>query len=311
MFPDRHKRRRLKGPKPPAPAFDPESPLSWTHPDGRRFTLDFSRPVVMGVLNVTPDSFSDGGKWLEPEAAVARAKAMADEGAHIIDIGAETTRPGSAPTPEDEEWRRLLPVLEALRELPGCPPVSVDTYRFSTAARCVMAGASMLNDIYAGRKEKRIFRVASDAAIPIVLMHMQGEPRTMQQEPHYADVVSEVREFLWERAKDAERNGVPKDRIILDPGLGFGKTADHNLMLLRNLPEAFPPGYRTMMALSRKAFLGKILDGAPPEGRDLATAVASSISFLKGAKVVRVHNVKAASEALKVAEAVMRGALTP
>jgi dihydropteroate synthase len=307
MFPDRHKRRRLLKPRKPAPELDPQSPLSWTVPDGRSFVLDFSRPVIMGVLNVTPDSFSDGGRWSDPEKAAERAREMMAEGAHVIDIGAETTRPGSEPTPEDEEWRRLLPVLEALRRIPGCPPVSVDTYRFSTAARSFMAGAAMLNDIYAGRKDRRIFRIASDGAVPIVLMHMQGEPRTMQAEPRYGDVVAEVREFLWERAKDAERNGVPRDRIILDPGLGFGKTADHNLELVRRLPEVFPPGYRTMMALSRKAFLGRILGGAPPAERDLATSVASAISFLKGARVVRVHNVKAAREALSVAEAVMRG----
>jgi dihydropteroate synthase len=265
----------------------------------------------MGVLNVTPDSFSDGGKWLDPEKAAGRARELIAEGAQIIDIGAETTRPGSEPTPEGEEWKRLLPVLEALREIPGCPPVSVDTYRFSTAARAVMAGASMLNDIYAGRKDKRIFRLAADAGVPIVLMHMQGDPRTMQLEPSYGDVVSEVREFLWERALDAERAGVLRGSIILDPGLGFGKTADHNLTLISRLAEVFPPGYRTMMALSRKAFLGRILDGAAPADRDLATAVASAISVMKGARVVRVHNVKAATEALKVAEAVARGALAP
>jgi dihydropteroate synthase len=265
----------------------------------------------MGVLNVTPDSFSDGGRWLDPESAVAHAKRLAAEGADVIDIGAETTRPGSEPTSEEEEWRRLLPVLEALRRLPGCPPVSIDTYRFPTAVRSVVAGAAMLNDIYAGRKDKRIFRVAADAGVPIVLMHMLGEPRTMQVEPRYEDVVTEVREFLWERALDAERHGIPRSRIILDPGLGFGKTADHNLTLLQRLPEVFPPGYRAMMALSRKAFLGHVLGGAPPEERDLATAVASAVSVMKGARLVRVHNVKATVEALKVAEAVMRGRLAP
>ncbi|MDR3154605.1 MAG: dihydropteroate synthase [Deltaproteobacteria bacterium] len=275
--------------------------------DGRSFTLDFSRPLIMGIINVTPDSFSDGGKWFDPEKAVARARELMEDGADILDLGAETTRPGSEPTEEGEEWRRLLPVLEALRHVPGCPPVSIDTYRFSTAARCLVAGASMLNDIYAGRKDKRIFRAAADAGVPIVLMHMQGEPRTMQAQPHYNDVVSEVREFLWERAQDAERLGVPKSNIILDPGLGFGKTADHNLTLLSRLPEVFPSGYRAMMALSRKAFLGKILGGAPPEERDLATAVASAVSILKGAQIIRVHDVRSARDALKVVSAIQRG----
>ncbi|MDR2339557.1 MAG: dihydropteroate synthase [Deltaproteobacteria bacterium] len=282
--------------------------LEWTHPSGRVLRLDFTKPLIMGILNLTPDSFSDGGLFFEPGKAIDRARALIGEGADILDLGAETTRPGSLPTSAEEEWRRLGPVLEALSKIDGCPPVSVDTYKSEVAAKAIGLGASMLNDIYAGRKDPSILKVAAESGVPIVLMHMQGEPRTMQADPHYDDVVTEVRDFLLERAKAAEDAGVAPSRIILDPGLGFGKNRDHNLSLLRHFDTAMPREYRAMMALSRKAFLGQILGGAAPGDRDLVTAVASSFAVLKGADIVRVHNVAPTREALLVAREVMAAA---
>jgi dihydropteroate synthase len=283
--------------------------MTWTHPLGRVFALDFSRPLVMGVLNVTPDSFSDGGKFFDPAAAVARARELALEGADILDLGAETTRPGSSPTSEEEEWRRLSPALEALSRWNECPPISVDTYKSSVASKAIAMGAAIVNDVYAGRQDPRILKVTAEAGLPIVLTHMLGEPRTMQDTPHYEDVVREVRDFLLQRAEAAMEAGIPRERIILDPGLGFGKTAAHNLALLNRMEEVRPQGFRFLMALSRKAFLGHVLDGAPPDQRDGATAVASALAVWKGAEMVRVHDVRRAVEALKVVTAIRREAL--
>jgi dihydropteroate synthase len=263
----------------------------------------------MGVINITPDSFSDGGKFLDPDKAIERSLELIRDGADILDLGAETTRPGSSPTSEEEEWRRLYPVLLALKDVPDCPPISVDTYKSKIAEKAILEGAGIINDIYAGRKDPAIFKVAKDYDLPIILMHMLGEPGTMQNDPHYEDVVKEVRAFLEERANAAINHGVKKNRIILDPGLGFGKNADHNLTLLKKLPELYPEGFISLMALSRKAFLGKILPHSSPEERDEATAVASSLAVFQGAMIVRVHNVLRAAEALKVTTAILRGSL--
>jgi dihydropteroate synthase len=263
----------------------------------------------MGIVNITPDSFSDGGLHYESNAAIEKARCHLLEGADILDLGAETTRPGSLPTPEAEEWRRLEPVLSSLVASNSNAPISVDTYKASIAAKAIDAGAAIVNDIYAGRKDPEILSVAAEKGVPIILMHMQGEPRTMQLEPHYKDVVKEVRDFLLERALAAESAGVPKEHIILDPGLGFGKNTDHNLLLLRNLYEVYPTGYISLMALSRKAFLGKLLDGIPPLERDYATATASAIAVFQGAQLVRVHNTAPTLEALKVAWRISQGTL--
>ncbi|MDR2351959.1 MAG: dihydropteroate synthase [Deltaproteobacteria bacterium] len=278
--------------------------LTFTHPSGREITLNFQKPLVMGILNITPDSFSDGGQFFTLESALTQALKLIHEGADILDLGAETTRPGSEPTPEKEEWQRLAPVLEALLSRKDCPPISVDTYKAPIAEKAVLAGASIINDIYAGRKDPRIFEVAQTLGVPLILMHMQGEPRNMQFSPHYDDVVAEVREFLAQRAQIALDSGIPRERIILDPGLGFGKTAEHNLTLLNHFEEVIPPGFHSLMALSRKAFLGHILDGASPEQRDGASAIANAIAILKGAEIVRVHNVKTTIEALAVIQAI-------
>jgi dihydropteroate synthase len=259
----------------------------------------------MGIINITPDSFSDGGKFLDPQAALAQASRHIAEGADILDLGGETTRPGSEPTSQEEEWRRLAPVLSGLRDMPNLVPVSVDTYKASIAEKAVLSGAAILNDIYAGRKDPDILKVAASFKVPIILMHMQGDPRTMQLAPFYNDVVKEVREFLLERAQAAMEAGVPQSHIILDPGLGFGKNADHNLTLIKRFDEVIPEGFHSLMALSRKAFLGHILGGAAPMDRDLATAMASGLAIMKGAQIVRVHSVFPTMEASKVVNSVM------
>jgi dihydropteroate synthase len=263
----------------------------------------------MGIVNITPDSFSDGGMFFSTEAAVNQAKRHLREGATILDLGAETTRPGSLPTSLEEEWRRLEPVLKTLASLPQKPIISVDTYKAETAEKAIMAGASIINDIYAARKEPQILEVARKYGVPIILMHMLGEPRTMQIEPRYDDVVREVREFLLQRAKVAMEVGLPQEMIFLDPGLGFGKNADHNLALINHFEEVIPQGFRRVMALSRKAFLGKIIDNPDPLMRDSATATASAISVLKGAEIIRVHNVAPSLESIKVAVAIKRESL--
>jgi dihydropteroate synthase len=262
----------------------------------------------MGIINVTPDSFSDGGRYLQPEKALDLARRHIREGADILDLGAETTRPGSLPTPADEEWRRLEPVLDGLRRLETPPPISVDTYKAAVAEKAVAAGASIINDIYAGRGDPELLPLAARLKVPVILMHMLGEPRTMQADPRYEDVVGEVREFLAERAREAERLGVDPRLVILDPGIGFGKNRDHNLSLIKRFDEAVPKGYRSLIALSRKAFLGQILGGVPAEQRDRASALAAAVCALKGAEIVRAHEVAPAVEALKVASAIMAAA---
>jgi dihydropteroate synthase len=282
--------------------------LSWTV-EARGYTLDFTNPVLMGIVNITPDSFSDGGHFFEPAQAIDQAIKHLADGAQIIDLGAETTRPGSLPTAADEEWRRLESVLMTLAKLPGPPIVSVDTYKAEIAEKSLKAGAAIVNDIYAGRKEPQILKVAAEYGAPILLMHMLGEPRTMQLEPRYVDVVKEVREFLLERAQAAMEAGNPADRIFLDPGIGFGKNVSHNLTLINQFNEVMPHGFRRVMALSRKAFLGKTIQNPDPLARDVATATATAISVLKGAEIVRVHNVAQTLEAINVALAIKRESL--
>jgi dihydropteroate synthase len=282
-------------------------PLEWTTGD-RNHLLDFSRPLVMGIINVTPDSFSDGGRFLSPKDALELAERHLAEGADILDVGAETTRPGSDPVSAEEEWSRLAPVLAGLRNLTDVP-ISVDTYKSSVADQAIDAGASIINDVYAGREDSGLLRLCAERGVLVILMHMKGEPKTMQLAPHYDDVVREVREFLLERAEAAMAAGVPKERIVLDPGLGFGKNADHNLTILDRFDEVVPDGFHSMMALSRKAFLGRLLDLAEPSRRDAATATANALAVAKGAEILRVHNVAATLEAARVAFAVRRESL--
>jgi dihydropteroate synthase len=261
--------------------------LTWKTTAGQ-WALDFSRPLIMSIINLTPDSFSDGGRFAHPEEAVSAALAEEADGADIFDLGAESTRPGSTGVTPEEEWARLAPVLDSLTRK-SHRPISIDTYRAEVAEKALKAGAAILNDIYASLKDPQMLDLAAEYGVPIILMHMKGEPRTMQLDPHYDDVVVEVHDFLAERAEAAQAAGVPRERIILDPGLGFGKNMDHNLSLLKHFDQAMPRGYRRLMALSRKNFLGRIMNGAPPLERDGLTAVADGLAMLQGAEIVRVH----------------------
>jgi dihydropteroate synthase len=265
-----------------------------------RFTLPLDRALVMGIVNVTPDSFSDGGHFLDPGRAVDRALQLLDEGADILDIGGESSRPGAQPVTADEELRRILPVLEKLAGLPV--PVSVDTAKPQVMRQAIAAGAAMINDIFALRAPGALDAVAqSDVAV--CLMHMQGEPRTMQQAPDYQDVVAEVKAFLVQRAAAATAAGIARARIVLDPGFGFGKTAAHNLELLRALPLLREAGYPLLAGLSRKALFGKIV-GREAADRVHASAAGALLAAQRGAAILRVHDVAATRDCLLVLRAI-------
>jgi dihydropteroate synthase len=265
-----------------------------------RFKLSLERPLVMGVVNVTPDSFSDGGLFLDSGRAVAHARRLAEEGADILDVGGESTRPGAAPVALDEERRRVLPVLEALAG--GPVPVSIDTRKPALMREAIAAGAAMVNDVTALAVPGALDAVAH-APVAVCLMHMQGEPGTMQANPSYRDVVAEVRDFLAGRVAAAEAAGIARNRIVVDPGFGFGKTAEHNLALLAALRSLRLPGVALMAGLSRKATLGQ-LTGREPRGRVHASVAAALIAVQNGAQIVRVHDVAATRDALAVWNAV-------
>jgi dihydropteroate synthase len=266
-----------------------------------RFRLSLERPLIMGVVNVTPDSFSDGGRFLEPAAAIARAHKLIEEGADLVDLGAESSRPGAAAVVSaDEELRRLLPVLRGLRDVPV--PVSVDTTKPQVMRAALAEGASMINDINALRAPGALAAVAAaDAAV--CLMHMQGTPGTMQQQPSYGDVVAEVKAFLQERVRAARDAGIAPERIAIDPGFGFGKTLEHNLVLLRRLREFDALGVPVLAGWSRKSSLGKIT-GKPADDRLAASIAAALIAAQNGARILRVHDVAATRDALAVLAAV-------
>ena len=266
-----------------------------------RFRLSLHRPLIMGVVNVTPDSFSDGGRFLDPDAAVAHARQLIEEGADLVDLGAESSRPGAAAVvTAEEELRRLLPVLQGLRDAPV--PVSVDTIKPEVMRVVFAEGATMINDINALRAPGAIAAVAAaDAAV--CLMHMQGTPGTMQQHPSYDDVVAEVKAFLLERVRAARAAGIALERIAIDPGFGFGKTLEHNLELLRHLREFEVLGVPVLAGWSRKSSLGKIT--GKPAGERLAASVAAAlIAAQNGARILRVHDVAATRDALAVLAAV-------
>ena len=250
----------------------------------------------MGVVNVTPDSFSDGGRYLDPKAAVLHARTLIDEGADILDIGGESSRPGASGISADEELTRLVPVLEGLRDSPV--PVSVDTAKPEVMKAALGAGASMINDITALTAPGALDAVAPSGAA-ICLMHMQGEPRTMQSEPRYADVVAEVRAFLAGRVAAAEGSGIERERIVVDPGFGFGKTVAHNFELLRKLDRIADLGVPVMAGWSRKSTLGTVT-GRAADGRLAASLAAALLAVERGARIVRVHDVAATRDALKV-----------
>lgn len=256
----------------------------------------------MGVINVTPDSFSDGGRYASPAAAVAHARTLLEEGADILDIGGESTRPGAPPVALDEERRRVLPVIEALADC-GVP-VSADTQKPGLMQEALAAGASMVNDVSALLAPGALEAVAATTAA-VCLMHKQGDPRTMQQDPRYDDVVSEVREFLAMRIAAAQAAGIGRERIVIDPGFGFGKTLEHNLALLRELGQLAALGVTVLAGLSRKSMLGKIT-GRDVGERAYAGVAAALIAVENGARIVRVHDVAATRDALAVWNAVRR-----
>jgi dihydropteroate synthase len=255
----------------------------------------------MGVVNVTPDSFSDGGLYLDPRAAVEHGLALAEEGAAILDVGGESTRPGAAPVSEEEELRRVLPVVEPLAAAGN--RVSIDTTKVAVARAALDAGATIVNDVSAFRFDPGLAGLVAERQAHCCLMHMLGEPRTMQEDPRYEDVVSEVKAFLEERLDFAVGEGVPEERVWLDPGIGFGKTVGHNLELLRRLGEIVAIGRPVVVGTSRKSFLGK-LAGGKPEGERLPGTIATNVLALeRGASVFRVHDVAPVLDALTIAAA--------
>ena len=263
--------------------------------------VNFQRPLVMGVVNVTPDSFSDGGRFLDAAAAIEHGRRLFAEGADVVDVGGESTRPGAEPVSEGEELRRVLPVVEALAA-GGEALVSIDTMKAGVARAAVAAGAGLVNDVSALRAAPEIAEVVAESGVLCCLMHMLGEPRTMQLDPRYGDVVVEVRAFLGERLAAAVAAGIPEERVWLDPGIGFGKTLEHNLELLRRLDEIVSLGRPVVVGTSRKSFLGR-LTGREESERLAGTIATSVMAYERGAAVLRVHDVREVSDALKVATA--------
>jgi len=267
-----------------------------------KYQLNLNRPHVMGIVNVTPDSFSDGGKFHDTERAVQHALKLIEDGADILDIGGESTRPGATPVSLEEELARVIPVIEVLSKVSSVP-LSIDTYKPEVMRAAIAAGADIVNDISALQGEGALEIVANSNA-GVCLMHMQGMPQTMQLDPHYTDVVEEVSSFLLLRLEAALAQGISQERILLDPGFGFGKTTAHNITLIQNLDRLAALGQPLLVGLSRKAVLGKLV-GGDEQQRLHAGLAASVISVIKGAKIVRVHDVKATVDALKVVAAVM------
>jgi dihydropteroate synthase len=269
------------------------------------------RTLVMGILNVTPDSFSDGGLFFDAGAAAAHAEQMVTEGADILDVGGESTRPATftahAPLDPVEELRRILPVIEAVsRRLPAVP-ISVDTYKAAVARAAIEAGAVMVNDISALRADPAMAQEVARLKVAVCLMHMPGLPTALPPTPHYADVVAEVKEHLRERAEAAIAAGIALEAVVIDPGIGFGKTAEHNLELLRRLHELTSLGYPLLLGTSRKSTIGKVLGGLPPEDRLEGTAATVALSIAGGAAIVRVHDVKAMARVARMSDAIVRG----
>jgi dihydropteroate synthase len=279
--------------------------LAW-----RGYTLEFSQKThIMGILNVTPNSFSDGGMYFEKSRAVERARRMVGEGADIIDIGGLSTRPGSEPVSVDEEIRRTAPVIEALAPEVDVP-ISIDTYRADVARAALGAGASMVNDISGLRFDPEMPVLVSEHNVPVVLMHIKGTPRDMQTDPAYEALVPEIMDYLRQSIRIAEDAGVPKDMIVIDPGIGFGKTFDHNLEIINRLNEFTLLEKPVLVGPSRKAFMGDILGGIPPVERAFGTAASVTASILNGASIVRVHDVAEMAMVVRVADAIKRERVT-
>jgi len=275
--------------------------LAW-----KNFSLDFSKKTyTMGILNVTPDSFADGGLYFDESAAIKRAHQIVEEGADIIDIGGESTRPGSEPITIEEELRRTIPVIEAIANKIKVP-ISIDTYKSEVAKRALDAGASLVNDISGLRFDPKVAEVASEYKVPIVIMHIKGTPKDMQENPVYEALIPEVMDYLRVGITIATRAGISKDKIIIDPGIGFGKTSDHNLEIINNLREFTLLEKPILIGTSRKAFIGKILGDATVTERLEGTAAAVAISIMNGANIIRVHDIKEMVSVVKVADAVKR-----
>lgn len=268
------------------------------------FQLDLSHACVMGIVNVTPDSFSDGGKYAATDAAIAHGLSLVAQGAAILDIGGESTRPGATPVPLEEELQRVIPVIEGLSSQAGVP-ISIDTYKPEVMRAAIAAGASIVNDVFALQQPGALEVVAASNA-GVCLMHSQGTPQTMQADPQYQDVVSEVSEFLRARMAAAQAHGIARARIMLDPGFGFGKRSVHNLTLLRELDTLCGLGQPILAGLSRKSVLGQVT-GNDVDARLHASIAAAVIAAMKGAKILRVHDVKASVDALKVVNALQPG----
>jgi dihydropteroate synthase len=279
--------------------------LKWS-----RYCLELdSRTLVMGVLNVTPDSFYDGGRYHRFHDAVAQALRMAEDGADIIDVGGESTRPYSDPLSLDEELKRVIPVIETLsKELEI--PISIDTYKSEVAVRALEAGAAIVNDISAMRFDPAIGKVVAAAGVPIVLMHMKGTPQNMQSNPTYKDLLGEITGFLQEAADQALSMGIQRELIIIDPGIGFGKSFDDNLVILRDLWRFSSLGHPILVGTSNKSFIGHVL-GAPVESRDTGTMATIAVAVMNGAHIVRAHNVRAAKETVAIIDAIKAGRSAP
>jgi dihydropteroate synthase len=257
----------------------------------------------MGVVNVTPDSFSDGGRYIEPQRAISHGLELTAEGAAIVDVGGESTRPGAMPVDAEEELARVLPVIEGLAAAGIGAQISIDTSKASVASRALDAGAAFVNDVTALRGDPEMVSLVSSSGVEVCLMHMLGAPRTMQDDPRYEDVVSEVKAFLEERLRFAVQEGVAEDRILLDPGIGFGKTVEHNLELIDRLDELVALGRPVAIGASRKSFIGKITGRQDPVDRVTGTVAVNVMAYERGARVFRVHDVAPSREALAMAAA--------
>ncbi len=271
----------------------------------RQRQLSLEHPVVMGILNVTPDSFSDGGKHSRLDDALRQAETMLNEGALILDIGGESTRPGAVDVTEQEELERVIPVITALRQRFDCV-LSVDTSKAAVMSAAIQAGADMINDVRA-LLEPGALDVAAASQVPVCLMHMQGAPRSMQHKPHYDDVVAQVKQFLLQRAQACEQAGIGKERIILDPGFGFGKSLQHNYLLLAQLKPLVDSGYPLLAGMSRKSMIGQLLN-VPVNERLAGSIACATIAALQGARIIRVHDVKETVQAVRVVTAMQYGA---
>jgi dihydropteroate synthase len=263
---------------------------------GRELVLD--RPLVCGIVNVTPDSFSDGGVHFDADAAVRQGLALVEQGADLLDIGGESTRPGAAAVDEEEELRRVVPVIAALAKATSVP-ISIDTSKPAVMRAAVAAGAGLINDVYALRQDGAL-EAAAELQVPVCLMHMQGEPRSMQAEPHYDEVIGDIRRFLADRIFTCELAGIPRKRLLVDPGFGFGKTLEHNLALLRELQQFANLGAPLLVGLSRKSFLGALTGRREAAERVHASVAAALIAAQRGAAILRVHDVAATVDALRV-----------